>query len=196
VAVACLLAAGCGSTQPARFYMLDDTPSSPTTETGTGEQVLLVGPINIPPHLERSQIARSTGGPELVYEEYHRWAEDLSAGILRVLRAELAAQMPETVVTPFTWVRSAPYEYRVPVNILAFSGVPGREATLSAQWAFTSDRGRTTLITRTSTFTAKPEADGYEALVRAQSELVKQLAREIAQALPAVAQQQQDQAED
>ena len=183
VALAGLLAAGCGTSQPARFYLLDDTPSSPPAESTDNGVILLVGPVNIPPHLERSPIARSTPGTEIVYEDYHRWAEGLGAGIMRVLRAELAAQIPEAVVVPFAWVRSAPYQYRIPVNVLEFSGHPGREARLSAQWAFTSERGRKTLLARSSTFSIEPEADGYDALVAAQSELVKRLGREIATAL-------------
>lgn len=183
VGLACLLAVGCGSTQPAKFYLLNDTPSVVNQGTGTNGLTLLVGPINLPPHLERSQITRSTDGTEVIYEEYHRWAEGLGAGIMRVLRAELASELPDAVVMPFAWVRSAPYDYRVPVSILAFSGIPGKEAHLSAQWAFTAERGRNALVTRTSTFTTTPEGDGYEGLVQAQSDLIKELGREIVQTL-------------
>ena len=178
-ALVCVSAAGCGTSRPARFYLLDDTPTVEPAEADA-KNVLLVGPIQVPLHLERSLIARSTGGTEVVYEEYHRWAEELSAGILRVLRAELDAQLPATMVIPFSWVRSAPYEYRIPVNILAFSGAPGGEARLSAQWAATSERGRKTLMSGSATFSAMPRGNDYESLVQAQSDLIKELAREIA----------------
>ena len=181
--MACLLAAGCGSTQPARYYLLEDSPPSNRAGAASGELVLLIGPVHIPPHLERSHMALCSEGTEVVYDEYHRWAERIDAGILRVIRAELASLLPSATVSPFAWVRSVPFDYRIPIYILTFSGAPGKEARLSAQWAITTERGRRALVTRTSTFSTMPEDGSHDALVRAYSESVKQLGREMAIAL-------------
>jgi uncharacterized lipoprotein YmbA len=181
--LAALLTAGCGTTPSAQFYLLRDTPSPASRETTAEDLLVLAGPINIPPHLDRSHIALSTGGTELVYDEFRRWAEPLDAGILRVIRSELAAQLPGATVTPFAWVRSTPYDYRVPIYVLTFEGAPGEEARLAAQWAITSHTGSDPLVIRTSTLSMPPRGEDLEALVQAQSELVQKLGREIAGAL-------------
>ena len=181
--LACLLAAGCGTSRPVQYYMLRAAPSAPANPAGEDGLLVLVGPVHIPPHLEPSPMALSTEGTEVKYSDYQRWAESLDAGILRVIRAELDLLLPDATVTPFAWVRSAPYDYRIPIYVLAFSGSPGKEAHLSAQWAITTQRGREALITRTSAFSIQPDGASVEALVRAQSELVQQLGREIAEVL-------------
>lgn len=182
MALAALLTVGCGTTPPVQFYLLSDTPS-PTSETSTADLIVLVGPVNIPQHLERDHIAQSTEGAEIVYDDFQRWAESLDAGILRVVRAELSSQLPGATVIPFAWVRSSPYDYRVPIYVLTFAGAPGKEAHLSAQWAITSHRGRDAVLVRTSSLSTTPKGHDLESLIEAQSELIQELGREIADGL-------------
>src|SRR5215475_13908767 len=85
------LAAGCGSTPASRFYTLSAAASAPAA-TASNLSVV-VGPVSVPPVVDRPQIVVTTGPNQVRLEEFNRSASRYNA--LNRCRA-----------TPQTWMPS------------------------------------------------------------------------------------------
>ncbi len=68
---------GCATTQPSKFYVLSpleaSLPKSPTAGVNTGLGIG-IGPINLPPYLNRPQIVIRATRNELHLSDFNKWA--------------------------------------------------------------------------------------------------------------------------
>jgi uncharacterized protein len=81
------------------------------------------------------------GEHEITFSEFHRWGEDLEAGISRAVSAALAARPPFPHIDVAPWPRGAEHRFLIQLHVDRFEGsVPGvpsareGEARVRATW--------------------------------------------------------------
>jgi uncharacterized lipoprotein YmbA len=127
------------------------------------------------------------GPGELRVDEYLRWAEPLDAGLQRTLAANLQALLPASRVVRSPWPSSARLGARVRVEVQRCGPEASGEVLLEGRFALLPADGERPLAARPvalkrGPLAAAPAIDAA-AEVDAMSELVADLARDIAAAL-------------
>ena len=186
VAVATLLAEGCGTTKPSRFYTLNTLPENgPTPAAQLGPQLrgIGVGPVRIPHYLDRPQIVTRVGTNRFEISEFDRWGGTLKDDFTRALAENLVYVFPGESIARFPWRQTAVIAYQIPVELIRLDGELGQGIELIAQWQILADGGNRQLFSKRSRFSQPVRGSSYEDLVAAQSRAVADLAREIADAL-------------
>ncbi len=185
--VAIVAFAGCAPTEPARLFLLAPVATPPQTAAASGVRpasgagpALAIGPIDLPKHLDRPQIATFASVNRLDVAEFDRWAEPLVDNFARVLAENLGILVPTNRVYLQPVRRSIPVDYQVSVDVTRFGVMPDRSVQLIALWSVTSaeERGRT--ISQSFRHTEAVVGDGYEPTVAAMSNAVAALSRTIA----------------
>ena len=138
-----------------------------------------VGPITLPEALKRSQIVTRSGEYRYSYAESHRWTGDMEHEISRALAENVSVLLGTERVAVFPWGRVLSPDYRIVLDIQEFDGVRGGDASLKVRWAVSDGKGRNLLAVKKSLVKHPTGGDTYEALVRAQSETLALLSREI-----------------
>jgi hypothetical protein len=186
IVVACLslLAIGCAKTPAPDFYLL--APDVPSQPPGFEEGVAVgVGPVELPPHLDRNQIVSREASTKLQLSEQHQWAEPLKAGFTRVLIVALGLELDSNRIYALPTRRRQALDYQVAVDVFRFDGRLGGDVQLNARWAVLSGDGDTVLISKVSQIRVAIEGSDHGAFVAAQSLAVMRLGREIAGAVAA-----------
>jgi uncharacterized lipoprotein YmbA len=171
-----------------------------SSETGTKAGALSpgiaigVGPIKLPEHLDRPQIMTRTSSNELELAEFDRWAGSLQDDFSRVLAENLSILLSTDRVSVYPWRKSVPIEYRVVVDVTLFDGTLGERASLIARWTVFRGRDKKVLFMQTSRISEPSGAQGYGAMVAAQSRALGHLSREIAKAIRAISREASGQA--
>jgi uncharacterized lipoprotein YmbA len=182
-ALACLLAvlaAGCSS-PPAKFYTL----SAAATPASTSSKLsIVVGPVAVPPVIDRPQIVVTTGANQVTIDEYNRWASSVQDNLARVVAENLAVILGTARVTQYQSALGVDAEYRVQIDVRNFESAPGKYASLDAVWTVRRLKDGKTETGRTGV--REPvDGDGFEALAAAHSRGIGKMSQEIAEAIRA-----------
>ena len=181
-----LLTAGCVKAPPPTFYLLDVT--APTHLPGLEQGITVgVGPIETARYLDRNQIVSRSDSAKLRLSEQNQWAEPLKAGFTRALLVNLGLRLDSNRIYELPMRRRRPLDFQVPMDVLRFDGVLGKEVVLSARWTLLSGDGKRTLVSKVSRIVEPANGADFDAFVAAQSLAVAQLAREIAAVIEAQA---------
>ncbi len=121
-------------------------------------------------------------------QEFKRWGGRLKENFTVVLTQALSAELETDRVSVFPWNLSAPVEYQVTVDVIAFDSDADGRSTLDARWSLIEANTQRVLVMARSTYreVAESAAEGandgidYEAVAAAMSRDVAALAREIA----------------
>jgi uncharacterized lipoprotein YmbA len=184
--------AGCVSlkrTPEARFFVLRSLAEPPATIPALASADLVgLLPVTVPGYLDRPQIVTWAAPGELRVDEFRRWAEPLDAGVSRTLAENLDALLPEHRLVRWPWPASAPLRWRVRVELQEFGPRTGGELRLEGAFLVLPARGERPLGGRPVDLRRRPSPSGGEstdpsASVEAMSELLLDLAREIAAAI-------------
>jgi len=178
--LAAMLAAGCGSTPPTRYYELQATarghgPSRPLT--------IVVEPVTIPPDVDRPQIVLGGPGDEVAIEDFHRWAAPLQDALALVVSRNLAALVGAEDVA-LSGELAGPPKYRVRISIRSFGSRLGDAAAVDARWSVRRDDGL--LRSGHATIRVPVKAAGFDALASAHSAAAERLSADIADAILAL----------
>lgn len=186
----CLLLSACGTTVPTKYYLL--TPASGSTAGVTWKQLLIsVGPVSLPPYLDRSQIVTRRSDAELDLADSHRWAEPLQQNFSRVLAEDLYRLMGTGEV--FVWPAREPaaIDYRVAVDVERFDCNDQGEAILIASWSIYGSKKPGLLATQHSKYkvavVGAPEA-GYPEQIAALSRTISLFSKDILKTINAIRQ--------
>ncbi len=172
--------AGCASSSPTHYYMLNPV-SAPGTAPPANYSVS-VGPVTVPAFVDRQQIVTRTGPNQVFIDEYERWASPLKDSVGRVVVQDLVSMLGTSHVTLFPESTAAGASYRAIIDILRFDSELGKSATLDACWTVSSAktgqnrRGRTML-------TEAAQGKNYADLVAAHSRALGQLSADIAKTI-------------
>lgn len=178
--------AGCVDSPATQLYLL--TPTTMGNRKVAEERTLSIGigPVNLPPLLDRPEIVTRRGPGEVERAEFDRWAEPLADSVPRVLASDLAWQLGTDRVAVLPWEASGRFQYRVVVDVARFDGVLGKGVVLDARWRLLARTGEE-LVVRRSVLTETTDGTSYQALVASMSRALGALSQEIASALTAVA---------
>ena len=184
--VALLVLSGClGSTPPTQFYLLPPLTSGDTASPASAGQrdlTLGVGPVTVPPYLDRPQIVTRTSRAKLVLADLDQWAAPLPDTITRVLAENLSLLIPTERVVLHPWPRTTDPDYQVTVEVLQFDRGPGGQVVLVARWSLL-DRDAKELALRTSRISQAAGGADYEATVTAMGRTLEVLAHDMAATL-------------
>jgi uncharacterized lipoprotein YmbA len=187
--VALLVLGGCASTPPTRFYVLPPlTDASPPAAAGKRELTIGLGPVTLPPYLDRPQIVTRASRAKLDLAEFDQWAAALQDSVARVLAENLSLLIPTDRVLLHPWQRTTAIDYQVIVEVAQFDRTMGGEVVLAARWSIEGANGKE-LILRKARFSTPAGGQEYEATVTAMSRTLEALSRDIAAALLTIAQQ-------
>ncbi len=169
-----LLLAGCAGSRS--FYMLTADGPSPSG----GGRAIGVGPVLLAEYIDRPNLVLQDAPNTLSVAEDHRWAGDLGAAIERVTASNLARRLDTGNVRTYPWQHDDEISQQVTLDIRQLHGGEDGYAVIEAGWRVYSLPDRKLKASRT--FVAREElaADGYQALVAAQSRLLARLADDIA----------------
>ncbi len=175
-----LLVAGCGSSPPTNFYVLNDVVQDPTAGSASTISVG-VGSVRLPAYADRPQIVTRQSSTDLQLAEFHQWAEPLRDSVVRVLADNLAKLLSTDHV--FAFPRETQPRYWVSVDLARFDA-EAQDAVLIAQWTLTdSSNGGEPLAVKRTRLTAQADLSDYSSIANALSEVLGQLSREIAAAI-------------
>jgi uncharacterized lipoprotein YmbA len=182
--------AGCVSlkrTPEARFFVLRSLAEPPDV-TAIQPAVRLVGllPVRIPGYVDRPQLVTWTRPGELRIDEFLRWAEPLDAAITRTVAENLDTLLPETRVIRAPWSAGVKPRCRVRVELMQFGPQADGAVRLEGRYGVLPAREERPIVSkpiglRRGPLTGPQTDPGVG--VEAMSELLRDLAREIAVAL-------------
>lgn len=198
LAVAALAAAApaCVSlkrTPEARFFVLRSLVEPPSPAEARSP-VILVGvlPVSVPGYVDRPQVVTWTAPGELRIDEFVRWGEPLDEGITRTLTENLDALLPEGQVIRSPFPSALVPRCRVKVDLSVFGPEAGGLVRLEGRFALLPPRELRPYVVKGASLQRGPFAGGSGAPadtgvgVEAMSELLAELARDIAAAVRAL----------
>ena len=172
---------GCAGSPPTRLYVFP-VPAGATPLAAPRDLALGVGPVTLPPYLDRTQIVTRASRARLVLGEFDQWAASLHDTVPRVLAENLALLIPTERVVLHPWSRMATPDYQVTVDVTQFDAGPNGEVVLAARWRLLNAQEQE-LVLRTGRFTAAAGRQDYEATVLAMGQTLEALSQDIATTL-------------
>ena len=178
------LALGCGlHGDGSRFYTLSVTTGAPRARHPLR---VGLGPVVVPAYLDAPTIATRVDPNRIEYARFDRWAVPLAAEVRRVLAEDLGAAGTISVV-PYPWYSSTALDAVVRVDLLAFESDTSGTAHLDAVWSIADPKTGNVRSSDRTTLTEPANARTPEATVAALSRALAEVARRIADELPAAA---------
>ncbi|MCC6764016.1 MAG: membrane integrity-associated transporter subunit PqiC [Deltaproteobacteria bacterium] len=186
VALLTLLAAGlaaCGATKPARFYTLEAvaTPSG----RAAAPYGVVVGPVTIPPALDRPQLVVQVAPNRVDIDEFNRWAAPLPEAIAATVAANLATLLGTPDVVAGAGASFA-VTHTVALAVRRFASLPGEGAEVEVVWSVRPARGGAARSGRTVAREPAP-GGGFDALAAAHSRALAAVSVDVADAIRASA---------
>ena len=172
---------------PSSYYILGTLPEADfaADKNSAGSKDISsvgLGPIELPGYLDRQQIATRTSTNRLSYSENDRWAAPLSESFSRVLAQNIYHLINPTRVIQFPWQSNDAPDYQVKIEVLQFEASSNQEALLTAHWSVI-DRNKKLLVIQRSQLNRRAGSLSTEDFVKALSETIGDLSREIVKTL-------------
>jgi uncharacterized lipoprotein YmbA len=176
------LALGCGLFGDSwRFYTLSSATAVPLARHPLR---VGLGPVVVPAYLDAPTIATRVDPNRIEYARNDRWAVPLAAEVRRALGEDLGAAGTISVV-PYPWYSSTALDAVVRIDVLAFESDASGTAHLDATWSVADPKTGTVRSSDRTTLTEPAAARTPDAAVAALSRALAELARRIADVLPA-----------
>ena len=184
---------GCGpilAPQPdlAKFYLLTPAADPPSTQTAAAQSssggfTLGLGPVKLPPYLDRPEVVTRSAPNRLDLSKTDRWGESLQNNFTSVLTRDLSAQLGTQQIVAFPWYSTTHLDLQVQVEVYRFETDAQGNAQLSAKWTVRDSTGKDILYTAESNLTQASKPGDSAAGAAALSRTVGDMSREIANML-------------
>ena len=182
-----VLATGCSTTAPSKFYTLDSTATPGVALTAPSS--VMIGSVSVPAAVDQPQFVVQVAPNRVEVDEFNRWAAPLNDGIARAVAGDLAVQLgtPDVATARLTNFNPA---YVVTIEVQRFESTRGKTALIEAMWAVRKTANGETLSGRT---TAREEVQGdtFDALAAAHSRAIATVSNDIATSIRAAASEKQ-----
>jgi uncharacterized lipoprotein YmbA len=172
------LLAGCAAGSKSFYVLTADGPAPSGGGTSIG-----VGPVSLAEYIDRANLVIAESPNQLAVAEDHRWAGDLAASIARVTAANLGRRLHTGNIRTYPWHHDSEINYQITLDIRQLHGGHDGHAVIEAGWRAYALPDRKLKASRTFVDREALTADGYPALVAAQSRLLSRLAEDIAAGL-------------
>ncbi|MGI9330754.1 MAG: PqiC family protein [Gammaproteobacteria bacterium] len=177
-----LVACSGGSKVPEPTYYLLRADSGLQSGAQTVPVSIGLGRVSIADYLAQDGIVVATGDGQIRPARQHLWAEPLDNSVRLYLRDAVATQLGQSISADMADRQS--WQYRIDVRIDEWHGALTGEAQIVAEWTLLDVPAGKTLSKRRFTRSGALAADGYDALVAEQTQLLNALAADIAGNLP------------
>ena len=181
----CLALAGCADSQPTRFYTLAAVPDAPSEALPAlpADLAVGIGPVTLPPYLDRPQLVTRAGSNRAVLADFDSWVEPLQGMFARVLAENLALHLGTDDVLMLPQRRPLALDYQVEVDVTRFDVDTSGNAVLEARWWVLGRDGERLLRSGRSSITEPTQVGDYTAAAGALSRALGAMSLEIARAL-------------
>ena len=170
---------GCSIAPPATFYQLQQS----TTETASRDNniTVLLGPLRVADYLQRENVLQREADGSLSLSQQARWAGSLQDDIGQLLVRQVSAQLGSSRIALYPDRVGIEAQAQVVLSISRLDSGVQQPAVLEAQWRLLDAKGSL----RNSRVLRFEEAHNGEVAdqVRAQSELLGQLSKQLVAAL-------------
>src|SRR5580658_10172514 len=174
-----------------KFYLLTPTadtaaatPASAPGSNSNSDFTIGLGPIKLPPYLDRPEIVTRAAPNRLELSKEDRWGESVQNGFTIAMNRNLAAQTGAAVID-FPWYNTVHIDMQVQIDVYRFETDSQGTATLSAKWTILDSTGKTILYKVEAHLTqpSKPgdQTDAAAALSRTIGDLSGQIANMVQQ---------------
>jgi len=164
-----------------RFYVLAAVP--PEVDPPPVAQPLVgLGPIALPPYLERPQLVTRLAQNELRISEGEQWAEPLNRGFARVLARDVELALGPGSVVLFPWPRSAAPRWSVSIDVQRSERLAVGEVELTARWTLRDAKSGEVLVASDESIRDRMRDQSGEAAVAALSRALAALGQNIVRA--------------
>lgn len=186
------LATGCGSSPEPVFYALSPTrgvvqaqaPAPPLPQPGAPQpgapHAIRIRRPGLAGYLDRPEIVRRVVEFRLGVASNERWGEPLDMMVARVLAEDIQQRVPGASVFTAEGAITADPDATVEVDVQRFDVGETGEVNLVAQVAVERGATHTAAATQAVRLGARPKADTTAALVSTMSDLLGQMADQIA----------------
>jgi hypothetical protein len=178
------LAAACLGPQSVtlRYYTL---PSGPVAAAPAREPLesLGLGPVTLPPYLDRPEIVTRLSPERIAYSGEDRWAAPLADQFRRALADDLRVAVPAREVVAWPWPRDPAPALAVAVQVQRFESGADGAAVLEARWTVGRGSGGAPLASAEFRARQEPATRDAAGSVGAMGRAVEALAGEIARAV-------------
>jgi uncharacterized lipoprotein YmbA len=171
-----LLLAGCASPDPA-IYTLRAVPG---TAQGGGPVAIKLARPGLAGYLDRPEIVRDSASSQLTLRSGERWGEPLGDMIGRVLALDLSQRLPGSSVFTEAGTISVDPSATVEMDVQRFDLDASGVVVLLAQVAVEQGRQHDPSATRSLRLTAQPAGPSTPELVAAMSQVLGDLADQLA----------------
>ena len=181
---------GKGTQQPTQNYVLNSLYSDETQPQAVAnlpDSGILVGPVRMALYLDRSDIVIRDSQNQIRLADFSQWAGPLPENFSRVLAENLSILLATDKVGIFPETRAMLFDFNITVNVTRFDGMPGDKADLRARWRILDENREKMLFEKHTVLSRPTENDSLEALVAAESLILADLSREIAEAIKTLA---------
>ena len=169
--------ASCSSNSKAtRFYSI--APLAHQAQVSKANLRVGIGPVQIPRLLRRPQLVIRKNQTEVDLIEGHQWGGSLREDLVNAFSDNLAVLLDTENVEHYPWKHSFKPNYQVRINIEQLDGDLGKTVTLKARWRLM--QASRVLMVKHPTIQVRVKGTDYNAYVKAQSEAVYRLSKEIA----------------
>ncbi len=177
---------GSGTRHPTENYVLnslfsEETP--PQLMADLSHIGVLVGPIRMAMYLDRSDVVIRNSRNEVEIADFASWAGPLRENFSRVLAENLSLWLNTKKVAIFPGTKLQFFDYNVQMNVARFDGRPGDKAHLRARWLILDKKRKNMLFNEHTVLSRPTENDSIASMVAAQSRLLADFSREIAETI-------------
>jgi uncharacterized protein len=170
-----------------KFYLLTPTADTAAAATGTasntgGAFTIGLGPIKIPPYLDRPEVVTRAAANRLELSKEDRWGESIQNGFTSAMDRNLAAETGATVID-FPWYNTVHIDMQVQIDVYRFETDSNGTATLSAKWTILDSTGKNILYTVDSNLTQPSKPGDTTEAAAALSRTIGDLSGQIANML-------------
>ena len=180
-----LFVLGCTSSPPTRFYTLSSLQEGGKglKEFTSDQGLIIVGPIKFPAYLDRTGVVTRSSSNKITVSDFDVWAGSFEENFSRALAENLSVLLSTESAIVYPRLKPGLAKYQVTMDVIRFDGPLGGDVSLIARWAIFEGKERKLISVRKSTIVEPSGAQGYEAMVAADSRALEKLSREIAEAL-------------
>jgi uncharacterized lipoprotein YmbA len=177
---------GTSKSTATRFYLLE---SNVEQRMVTGPQGRLsnlslgVGPVTVPPYLDRPQLVTRISDNELRVDEFNQWAEPLKTSILRVIQENLSVLSGAGQVHSYPIRRATVIDYQISLDVLRFDADALGRVTFKCVWRIVSPTSDQQLQQKRSTIVQPSTSAASADVVDAMNTTLAALSEEMVQAL-------------
>src|SRR5580658_7890587 len=168
-----------------KFYLLTPTADTAAPATGaaqstTADFTIGLGPIKLPPYLDRPEIVTRAAPNRLELSKEDRWGESVQNGFTSAMQRDLAAQAGTENIIIFPWYNTVHIDMQVQIDVYRFETDSDGIAHLTAKWTLLDSTGKNILYTVQSTITQPSKPGDMTEATAALSRTVGDLSGQIA----------------